>query len=151
MDYFSKKEQAMTVERTLSIIKPDAVERNLVGKILARFEEQGFQIIATKMLHLTRVQAEGFYAEHQGKEFFEPLVEYMMSAPILVSVLEKENAVKDYRTLIGSTNPEAAAEGTIRKDFAQSQRRNSVHGSDSLESADREIAYFFVESEICPR
>ncbi|WP_273402951.1 nucleoside-diphosphate kinase [Actinobacillus porcinus] len=141
----------MTVERTLSIIKPDAVERNLVGKILARFEEQGFQIIAAKMLRLTRAQAEGFYAEHQGKEFFEPLVEYMMSAPILVSVLEKENAVKDYRTLIGTTNPEAAAEGTIRKDFAQSQRRNSVHGSDSVDSAEREIAYFFVESEICPR
>lgn len=141
----------MTVERTLSIIKPDAVERNLVGKILARFEEQGFQIIAAKMLRLTRAQAEGFYAEHQGKEFFEPLVEYMMSAPILVSVLEKENAVKDYRTLIGTTNPETAAEGTIRKDFAQSQRRNSVHGSDSVDSAAREIAYFFVESEICPR
>ncbi|WP_293731566.1 nucleoside-diphosphate kinase [uncultured Actinobacillus sp.] len=141
----------MTVERTLSIIKPDAVERNLVGKILARFEEQGFQIIAAKMLRLTRAQAEGFYAEHQGKEFFEPLVEYMMSAPILVSVLEKENAVKDYRTLIGTTNPEAAAEGTIRKDFAQSKQRNSVHGSDSVDSAEREIAYFFVESEICPR
>lgn len=141
----------MTVERTLSIIKPDAVERNLVGKILARFEEQGFQIIAAKMLRLTRAQAEGFYAEHQGKEFFEPLVEYMMSAPILVSVLEKENAVKDYRTLIGTTNPEAAAEGTIRKDFAQNKQRNSVHGSDSVDSAEREIAYFFVESEICPR
>ncbi|MCI5763976.1 nucleoside-diphosphate kinase [Actinobacillus porcinus] len=141
----------MTVERTLSIIKPDAVERNLVGKILARFEEQGFQIIAAKMLRLTRAQAEGFYAEHQGKEFFEPLVEYMMSAPILVSVLEKENAVKDYRTLIGTTNPETAAEGTIRKDFAQSKQRNSVHGSDSVDSAAREIAYFFVESEICPR
>lgn len=141
----------MTVERTLSIIKPDAVERNLVGKILARFEEQGFQIIAAKMLRLTRAQAEGFYAEHQGKEFFEPLVEYMMSAPILVSVLEKENAVKDYRTLIGTTNPETAAEGTIRKDFAQSKQRNSVHGSDSVDSAEREIAYFFVESEICPR
>lgn len=141
----------MALERTLSIIKPDAVERNLVGKILARFEENGFQIVATKMLRLTQAQAEGFYAEHQGKEFFTSLVEYMMSAPVVVSVLEKENAVKDYRTLIGTTNPETAAEGTIRKEFAQSQRRNSVHGSDSKESAEREIAYFFVESEICPR
>ena len=141
----------MALERTLSIIKPDAVERNLVGKILARFEENGFQIVATKMLRLTQTQAEGFYAEHQGKEFFTSLVEYMTSAPVVVSVLEKENAVKDYRTLIGTTNPETAAEGTIRKEFAQSQRRNSVHGSDSKESAEREIAYFFVESEICPR
>ncbi|MDD7568922.1 MAG: nucleoside-diphosphate kinase [[Actinobacillus] rossii] len=141
----------MALERTLSIIKPDAVERNLVGKILARFEENGFQIVATKMLRLTQAQAEGFYAEHQGKEFFTSLVEYMTSAPVVVSVLEKENAVKDYRTLIGTTNPETAAEGTIRKEFAQSQRRNSVHGSDSKESAEREIAYYFVESEICVR
>lgn len=141
----------MALERTLSIIKPDAVERNLIGQIFARFEQAGFQIIATKMLRLTREQAEGFYAEHKGKEFFDPLVEYMMSAPLVVAVLEKENAVKDYRTLIGTTNPETAAEGTIRRDFAQTQRRNSVHGSDSIESANREIAYFFVGSEICPR
>lgn len=141
----------MALERTLSIIKPDAVERNLIGQIFARFEQAGFQIIATKMLRLTREQAEGFYAEHKGKEFFDPLVEYMMSAPLVVAVLEKENAVKDYRTLIGTTNPETAAEGTIRRDFAQTQRRNSVHGSDSPESANREIAYFFVDSEICPR
>ena len=118
-------------ERTLSIIKPDAVNRHLMGAILARFEQAGFKIIATKMIHLTREQAEGFYAEHQGKVFFEPLINYMISAPILVSVLEKENAIKDYRTLIGN-----------------SQRENSVHGSDSLESAKREIAYFFVDSEI---
>lgn len=141
----------MALERTLSIIKPDAVERNLIGRILSRFEENGFQIVAMKMLRLNQAQAEGFYAEHQGKEFFTPLVEYMMSAPIVVLVLEKENAVKDYRTLIGTTNPETAAEGTIRKEFAESQRRNSVHGSDSVESAAREIAYFFVESEIKPR
>ena len=138
-------------ERTLSIIKPDAVKRDLIGAILSRFEQNGFKIVATKMLRLTQEQAEGFYAEHQGKPFFEPLVEYMMSAPIVVSVLEKENAVKDYRTLIGTTNPETAAEGTIRKDFALSQRENSVHGSDSVESANREIAYFFADSEICPR
>lgn len=136
-------------ERTLSIIKPDAVKRRLIGSILTRFEQEGFKIIATKMLHLTQEQAEGFYAEHQGKEFFEPLVAYMMSAPIVVSVLEKENAVQDYRTLIGTTNPETAATGTIRKDFAISQRENSVHGSDSLESALKEIAYFFANSEIC--
>ena len=138
-------------ERTLSIIKPDAVKRDLIGAILSRFEQNGFKIVATKMLRLTQEQAEGFYAEHQGKAFFEPLVEYMMSAPIVVSVLEKENAVKDYRTLIGTTNPETAAEGTIRKDFALSQRENSVHGSDSVESANREISYFFADSEICPR
>ncbi|WP_044470587.1 nucleoside-diphosphate kinase [Mannheimia massilioguelmaensis] len=140
----------MARERTFSIIKPDAVERHLIGKILARFEENGFTILATKMVHLTKEQAEGFYAEHQGKPFFDGLVEYMISAPVVVSVLEKENAVKDYRTLIGATNPEEAEVGTIRRDFAESQRRNSVHGSDSLESAKREIAYFFVGSEIFP-
>ncbi|QPB43152.1 nucleoside-diphosphate kinase [Rodentibacter haemolyticus] len=139
------------MEKTLSIIKPDAVKRDLIGEILARFEKEGFKIIATKMVRLTQAQAEGFYAEHQGKPFFEPLVNYMMSAPIVVSVLEKENAVKDYRTLIGATNPENAADGTIRKDFALSQRENSVHGSDSVESANREIAYFFADSEICER
>ncbi|HHF6352838.1 TPA: nucleoside-diphosphate kinase [Haemophilus influenzae] len=138
-------------ERTFSIIKPDAVKRNLIGAILTRFEQNGFKIIASKMVRLTREQAEGFYAEHQGKEFFAPLVEYMMSSPIVVSVLEKENAVKDYRTLISTTNPETAEEGTIRKDFALSQRENSVHGSDSIENANREIAYFFTDCEIFER
>ena len=137
-------------ERTFSIIKPDAVKRNLIGAILGRFESQGFRVVALKMVQLTKEQAEGFYAEHQGKPFFEPLVEYMLSGPMVVSVLEKENAVNDYRTLIGATNPAEAAEGTIRKDFALSQRENSVHGSDSVESAKREIAYFFVDSEIQP-
>ncbi|AAU37275.1 nucleoside-diphosphate kinase [Basfia succiniciproducens] len=141
----------MSLERTFSIIKPDAVERNLIGKILARFEQSGFEIVAAKMVRLTKAQAEGFYAEHQGKPFFEDLVEYMVSAPILVSVLQKENAVKDYRTLIGATDPAKAKEGTVRKEFAESLRRNSVHGSDSLESAAREIAYFFIDSEICSR
>lgn len=141
----------MTLERTLSIIKPDAVKRNLIGAILTRFEEQGFNVLAMKMLRLTQKQAEGFYAEHQGKEFFTDLVEYMMSAPIVALVLEKENAVKDYRTLIGNTDPQTAAEGTIRRDFALSKRHNSVHGSDSQESAKREIAYFFVDNEICSR
>ena len=138
------------IERTFSIIKPDAVKRHLIGAILGRFESQGFRVVALKMVQLTKKQAECFYAEHQGKPFFEPLVEYMMSGPMVVSVLEKENAVKDYRTLIGATNPAEAAEGTIRKDFALSQRENSVHGSDSVESAKREIAYFFVDSEIQP-
>lgn len=137
-------------ERTFSIIKPDAVKRNLIGAILGRFESQGFRVVALKMVQLTKEQVEGFYAEHQGKPFFDPLVEYMLSGPIVVSVLEKENAVKDYRIFIGSTNPAEAAEGTIRKDFALSQRENSVHGSDSVESAKREIAYFFVDSEIQP-
>ena len=138
----------MSLQRTLSIIKPDAVRRNLIGAILARLEQQGFTIVAAKMVRLSKEQAEGFYAEHQGKPFFEPLVAYMTSAPVLVSVLEKENAVQDYRTLMGATNPEAAAEGTIRRNFALSQRENSVHGSDSLESAAREIAYFFVSEEV---
>lgn len=138
----------MSLQRTLSIIKPDAVRRNLIGAILARLEQQGFTIVAAKMVRLSKEQAEGFYAEHQGKPFFESLVTYMMSAPVLVSVLEKENAVQDYRTLMGATNPEMAAEGTLRRDFALSQRENAVHGSDSLESAAREIAYFFVSEEV---
>ena len=138
----------MSLQRTLSIIKPDAVRRNLIGAILARLEQQGFSIVAAKMVRLSKEQTEGFYAEHQGKPFFEPLVAYMTSAPVLVSVLEKENAVQDYSTLMGATNPEAAVEGTIRRDFALSQRENSVHGSDSLESAAREIAYFFVSEEV---
>ena len=138
----------MSLQRTLSIIKPDAVKRHLIGAILARFEQQGFNIAAAKIVQLNREQAEGFYAEHQGKPFFEPLVEYMISAPVFVSVLEKENAVQDYRTLMGTTNPETAAEGTIRRDFALNQRENSVHGSDSPENASREIAYFFAAEEI---
>ncbi|MFZ7109025.1 nucleoside-diphosphate kinase [Avibacterium avium] len=139
------------MERTLSIIKPDAVERNLIGKILNRLESEGFHIIAMKMVHLTQTQAEGFYAEHQGKPFFDDLVKYMTSAPVVVSVLEKENAIKNYRTLMGKTNPEEADEGTLRKEFALSKTQNCVHGSDSTESAAREIAYFFAGEEICPR
>ncbi|UAY77929.1 nucleoside-diphosphate kinase [Pasteurella canis] len=138
----------MAVERTLSLIKPDAVQRNLIGRILMRFEQAGFRIVGAKMLRLTQEQAEGFYSEHQNKEFFSDLVDYMMSAPVVALVLEKENAVKDYRTLIGATNPQQAAVGTIRRDFALNGRHNSVHGSDSLESAKREIAYFFVETEL---
>lgn len=141
----------MALEQTLSIIKPDAVQRNLIGQILAKLENNGFTVVAAKMLHLTEPQAEGFYAEHEGKPFFVDLVKYMTSAPVVVAVLEKENAVKDYRTLMGTTDPETAAEGTIRREFALSKQQNSVHGSDSVESAKREIAYYFADSEICAR
>lgn len=141
----------MALEQTLSIIKPDAVQRNLIGRILAKLESNGFTIVAAKMLHLTEPQAEGFYAEHEGKPFFVDLVKYMTSAPVVVAVLEKENAVKDYRTLMGTTDPETAAEGTIRREFALSKQQNSVHGSDIVESAKREIAYYFADSEICAR
>lgn len=138
----------MALEKTFAIIKPDAVNRHLIGAILSRIEQAGFCVAASKMLHLTRTQAEGFYAEHQAKAFFPDLVDYMISAPVVVLVLEKENAVKDYRALIGKTDPTEANPGTIRHDFALNYRQNAVHGSDSIESAQREIAYFFVESEI---
>lgn len=134
------------IEQTFAIIKPDAVKRQLIGSILTKIEQKGFRIVAMKMLQLTKAQAEGFYAEHKGKEFFEPLVEYMCSGPLVALVLEKENAVKDYRNLIGATNPNNAEDGTIRKQFALNQRENSVHASDSVESAKREISYFFVET-----
>lgn len=135
-------------ERTFAIIKPDAVKRHLIGSILNRIEQAGFRIVACKMLQLSQEQAEGFYAEHSDKAFFADLVKSMMAAPVVVFVLEKENAIKDYRTLIGQTDPTQANPGTIRHDFAVDFRYNSVHGSDSPESAAREIAYFFVESEL---
>ncbi len=137
------------LERTLSIIKPDATERNLTGEIDAIIENAGFRIIAQKKICLTRKQAEGFYAEHKEKAFFDSLVEFMSSGPVVVQVLEKENAIADYRALMGATNPANAEEGTIRKKFALSIDRNSVHGSDSPESAKREVSYFFSEIEIC--
>lgn len=135
-------------ERTFAIIKPDAVKRHLIGSILNRIEQAGFRIVACKMLQLSQEQAEGFYAEHSDKAFFADLVKSMMAAPVVVFVLEKENAIKDYRTLIGQTDPTQANPGTIRHDFAVDFRYNSVHGSDSPESTAREIAYFFVESEL---
>lgn len=141
----------MALERTFSIVKPDAVERNLIGEIYNRIEKAGLSIIAAKMVHLTEEQASGFYAEHEGKEFFQPLKEFMTSGPIMVQVLEGENAIARYRELMGKTNPEEAAAGTLRADYALSMRLNSVHGSDSRESAAREIEFFFPESEICPR
>ncbi|TXY23199.1 nucleoside-diphosphate kinase [Vibrio mimicus] len=141
----------MALERTFSIIKPDAVKRNLIGEIYHRIEKAGLQIIAAKMVHLSEEQASGFYAEHEGKPFFEPLKEFMTSGPIMVQVLEGENAIARYRELMGKTNPEEAACGTLRADYALSMRYNSVHGSDGPASAAREIEFFFPESEICPR
>ncbi len=139
------------MQRTFSIIKPDAVTRNLIGKIYQRFEENGLRIVAAKMVQLTREKAEGFYAEHKGREFYEPLVNYMISAPIMVQVLEGDNAIAKNREIMGVTDPEKAAPNTIRADFAISVRENSVHGSDSEASAAREISYFFAPSELCDR
>lgn len=141
----------MTIERTFSIVKPDAVKRNLIGAIYHRMENAGFKIVAAKMIHMTSEQAQGFYAEHEGKPFFDELVAYMTSGPVMVQVLEGENAVVRYRELMGKTNPEEAACGTLRADFALSLRHNSVHGADSPESAAREIAYFFADDEVLSR
>ncbi|TXR53312.1 nucleoside-diphosphate kinase [Reinekea thalattae] len=138
----------MAIEQTFSIIKPDAVARNLIGTINARLEAAGFQIVAMKLIQMSRSDAENFYGEHQGKPFFGPLVEYMTSGPIVVQVLQAENAVLKYREILGATNPENAAAGTIRHDLAESMSRNSAHGSDSLSSAAREIGCFFEQSEI---
>jgi nucleoside-diphosphate kinase len=138
----------MAVERTLSIIKPDATRRNLTGKINAVIEEAGLRIVAQKRVALTRAQAEGFYAVHKGRSFFGELVDFMVSGPVVVQVLEGEDAVVKYREVMGATNPANAEEGTIRKQFAESIEANSVHGSDSLENAAIEIAYFFAQTEI---
>ena len=141
----------MAVERTLSIIKPDAVAKNIVGKIYSRFESNGLQIVASRMMRLSDVVAGGFYAEHRERPFFGDLVEFMTSGPVVVQVLEGEGAIAKNRDLMGATNPQDAAEGTIRADFATSIDANAVHGSDSPESAAREIAYFFAASDICER
>ncbi|MTI12977.1 nucleoside-diphosphate kinase [Sansalvadorimonas verongulae] len=141
----------MALERTLSIIKPDAVAKNVVGQIYSRFEKAGLKIVAGKMLHLSQEKAEGFYAEHKERPFFKDLVAFMTSGPVVVSVLEGENAVALHRELMGATNPKEAAAGTIRADFAETIDENAVHGSDAPESAAREVAYFFEGSEICPR
>ena len=141
----------MAVERTLSIIKPDAVAKNIIGKIYCRFESNGLKIVAAKMKHLTREEAEGFYAVHKERPFFAELVKFMTSGPVMVQVLEGENAVAKNRELMGATNPKEAAPGTIRADFASSIDANAVHGSDSLANAAIEVAYFFGEQEICPR
>ena len=137
----------MALEQTLSIIKPDGVRRNLVGKILSRFEENNLRIVATKMIHVTISEAEGFYSVHRERPFFSELTQFMSSGPVVVSILEGENAVSHHRGIMGATNPSEAAEGTIRRDYAESLGKNTVHGSDSLENAVVEIAYFFSKTE----
>jgi nucleoside-diphosphate kinase len=141
----------MALERTLSIVKPDGVKKNLIGAVYSRFEKAGLQIIAARMVNLSQKQAEGFYAVHRERPFFKDLVKYMTSGPVIVQVLEGENAVLKHRDLMGATDPKKAAPGTIRADFASSIEENVVHGSDSAENAANEIAYFFAASELCPR
>ena len=141
----------MALERTLSIIKPDAVKKNAIGQILARFEAAGLRIVAARMMHLSRAQAEGFYAVHRQRPFFRDLVEFMTSGPVLVQVLEGENAIAKNRTLMGATDPKKADKGTIRADFAESIDANAVHGSDSAETARVEVAYFFAACEVFAR
>ncbi len=141
----------MAIERTLSIIKPDAVAKNVIGGIYSRFEKAGLKIIAAKMLQLSREQAEGFYAVHKARPFFQDLVAFMTSGPVMVQVLEGENAIARHREIMGATNPKDAAPGTIRADFATSIDENAVHGSDGPDTAQTEVAYFFATSEICPR
>jgi len=141
----------MPVERTLSMIKPDGVARNLIGEVLSFFEKGGLKVVAMKMLRLTKEQAQAFYAVHQGKPFYDELTDYMSSGPIVALVLEGEDAIKRCREIMGATDPAEAAEGTIRKTFALSKGENTVHGSDSPESAAKEIAFFFSDLEICPR
>lgn len=141
----------MAVERTLSIIKPDAVAKNVVGKIYSRFEEAGLRIIAARMMHLSAKEAEGFYAVHKDRPFFRDLVNFMISGPVMVQVLEGENAISKNRELMGATDPKKADKGTIRADFADSIDANAVHGSDGLETATTEMGYFFPTLEIFPR
>ena len=138
----------MSIQRTLSIIKPDATRRNLTGKINTRFEDAGLRIVAQKRTQLTKAEAEGFYAEHSERPFFGDLVTFMISGPVVLQVLEGEGAIAKNREIMGATNPENADPGTIRKDFAESIEANSVHGSDSPESAAREVSYFFAQTEI---
>ena len=141
----------MAVERTLSIVKPDAVEKNVIGEIYTRFERAGLKIIAARMLQLSRAEAEGFYAVHRERAFFRDLVDFMTSGPVMVQVLQGEDAIQKNRDLMGATDPKKAERGTIRADFAQSIDANAVHGSDSAENAAVEISYFFPTFEICPR
>jgi nucleoside-diphosphate kinase len=141
----------MALERTLSIVKPDGVQKNLIGEVYRRFEQAGLQIVAARMLQLSQAQAEGFYAVHRERPFFKDLVKYMSSGPVIVQVLEGENAVAKNRELMGATDPKKADKGTIRADFASSIEENVVHGSDSVDNAKIEIAYFFASSDLCPR
>ena len=141
----------MALERTLSIVKPDGVQKNLIGEVYRRFEQAGLKIIAARMLQLSQTQAEGFYAVHRERPFFKDLVKYMSSGPVIVQVLEGENAVAKHRELMGATDPKKAEKGTIRADLASSIEENVVHGSDSADNAKIEIAYFFAAADLCPR
>jgi nucleoside-diphosphate kinase len=141
----------MSVERTLSIVKPDGVQKNVIGDVYRRFEQAGLRIVAARMTRLTPAQAEGFYAVHRERPFFKDLVSYMISGPVMIQVLEGEGAVLKNRDIMGATDPKKAAPGTIRADLATSIEQNVVHGSDSLENAAREIAYFFAETDLCAR
>jgi nucleoside-diphosphate kinase len=141
----------MAAERTLSIIKPDAVKKNAIGQIIARFEKAGLRVVAARMMHLSRAEAEGFYAVHRERPFFKDLVDFMMSGPVLVQVLEGKDAIAKNRELMGATDPKKAAKGTIRADFAESIDANAVHGSDGPETARTEIAYFFPACEVYAR
>jgi nucleoside-diphosphate kinase len=141
----------MAIERTFSIIKPDAVAKNVIGEIYSRFEKNGLRIVAAKMVHLTQAQTEGFYAVHSARPFFKDLVSFMISGPVIMQVLEGEDAIAKNRDIMGATNPKDAAPGTIRADFADSIDENAVHGSDAAETAKEEIAFFFTENELCAR
>jgi nucleoside-diphosphate kinase len=141
----------VAIERTLSIVKPDGVAKNLIGEVYARFEKQGLKIVAARMLHLTRAQAEGFYAVHRERPFFKPLVDFMISGPVMVTALEGEGAILKNRNIMGATDPKKADKGTIRGDFAETVDENMVHGSDAVETAKQEIAYFFSDLDIAPR
>jgi len=141
----------MSVERTLSIVKPDGVQKNVIGNVYHRFEQAGLRIVAARMTRLSQSDAEGFYAVHRERPFFKDLVSYMISGPVMIQVLEGENAVQKNRDLMGATDPKKAAPGTIRADLATSIEQNVAHGSDSLENAAREIAFFFAETDLCPR
>ena len=141
----------MAIERTLSIVKPDGVAKNLIGEVYTRFEKAGLKIVAARMLHLTRAQAEGFYAVHRERPFFKPLVDFMISGPVMVTALEGEGAILKNRDIMGATDPKKAAKGTIRGDFAETVDENMVHGSDAAETAKQEIAYFFSDLDIAPR
>jgi nucleoside-diphosphate kinase len=141
----------MAIERTLSIVKPDGVQKNLIGEVYRRFEQAGLTIVAARMLHLTQRQAEGFYAVHRERPFYRDLVRYMTSGPVMVQVLEGDNAIERHREIMGATDPKKAAKGTIRADLAASIEENVCHGSDGADTARQEIGFFFAQSDICPR
>jgi nucleoside-diphosphate kinase len=141
----------VAIERTLSIIKPDGVQKNLVGEVYRRFEQAGLKIIAARMLHLTKAQAEAFYAVHRERPFYKDLVSYMITGPVIAQVLEGENAIEAHRKIMGATDPKKADAGTIRRDFAASIEENVVHGSDAVETARHEISFFFAQADVCPR